>query len=297
MGSPPFCRPECLVSTDCPQSQACSNQRCFDPCLGTCASTAKCRVVNHNPICACPPGQTGNPFVQCIDEKPHDEIYNKDPCEPSPCGLYSQCRSVNDQASCSCLPNMIGTPPNCRPECMTNSDCSSVLSCKNQKCIDPCKNACGRNAICKVISHTPMCNCLDGYIGDPFSECLLKQQDQPIENTSPCAGDPCGVNAICREQNGVGSCICKDDFTGNPYEVCRPQCVVDSDCLPSLSCVNNKCKNTCEGTCGANAVCQMINHNPICSCIHGYSGDPYRYCSLHRDERKENILHYRHQNS
>lgn len=65
IGSPPTCRPECVVSSDCILSKACSNQKCRDPCSGTCGISAKCHVVNHNPICSCPPGFTGNPFVQC----------------------------------------------------------------------------------------------------------------------------------------------------------------------------------------------------------------------------------------
>lgn len=65
LGSPPTCRPECIVSTDCPQNEACSNQKCTNPCPGSCGLGASCQVVNHNPICVCPPSQTGDPFVRC----------------------------------------------------------------------------------------------------------------------------------------------------------------------------------------------------------------------------------------
>lgn len=54
-----------MVNSDCVLSKACSNQKCRDPCPGTCGIGAKCHVVNHNPICSCPPGFTGNAFVQC----------------------------------------------------------------------------------------------------------------------------------------------------------------------------------------------------------------------------------------
>lgn len=95
------------------------------------------------------------------------------PCEPSPCGPNSECRVVGDQPSCSCLPDFIGTPPNCRPECVSNSECASHLACINRKCRDPCPGTCGQNAECRVISHTPNCVCLSGYIGDPFAYCSL----------------------------------------------------------------------------------------------------------------------------
>lgn len=68
-GSAPFCRPECLVSADCPQDKACVNQRCIDPCPGTCGEYARCQVVNHNAICSCPPGYAGDPFVRCVHEQ------------------------------------------------------------------------------------------------------------------------------------------------------------------------------------------------------------------------------------
>jgi len=69
LGSPPTCRPECIVSTDCPQNEACSNQKCTNPCPGSCGIGASCRVVNHNPICICPPSQTGDPFVRCYQQR------------------------------------------------------------------------------------------------------------------------------------------------------------------------------------------------------------------------------------
>lgn len=64
-GSPPSCRPECVVSTECPHSKACLNQKCVDPCTGTCGQNAKCNVINHSPICSCQVGYTGDPFTRC----------------------------------------------------------------------------------------------------------------------------------------------------------------------------------------------------------------------------------------
>ena len=66
IGSPPSCRPECIVSSECPLDRACVNQRCSDPCPNTCGVRAQCTTKNHNPICACPPGLSGDPFTQCI---------------------------------------------------------------------------------------------------------------------------------------------------------------------------------------------------------------------------------------
>lgn len=42
----------------------------------------------------------------------------------------------------------------------------------------------------------------------------------------------------------------------------------------------SKCQDPCPGTCGLNAKCYVVNHNPICSCPAGYNGDPFRHCQL-----------------
>lgn len=68
MGTPPSCRPECVVSAECPVDKACISQKCSDPCPGTCGLHARCNVINHNPICSCPPKFVGDPFVRCIQE-------------------------------------------------------------------------------------------------------------------------------------------------------------------------------------------------------------------------------------
>ena len=64
------CRPECIMNSDCPSNRACINNKCKDPCPGTCASLATCQVVNHLPSCTCPPGYTGDPFRYCSQIPP-----------------------------------------------------------------------------------------------------------------------------------------------------------------------------------------------------------------------------------
>lgn len=99
-------------------------------------------------------------------------------CQPSPCGPNSQCQMKGGMPSCSCLPSYIGIPPNCRPECVINSECSSQLACINQKCQDPCPGSCGSNANCHVLNHVPICTCQEGYTGDPFTQCTIKPESK-----------------------------------------------------------------------------------------------------------------------
>lgn len=42
----------------------------------------------------------------------------------------------------------------------------------------------------------------------------------------------------------------------------------------------NKCRDPCPGTCGQNAECHVVNHLPVCTCLYGYNGDPFKYCSV-----------------
>lgn len=149
------CRPECTISADCALNKACSNTKCIDPCPGVCGFGAKCTVINHSPVCSCPPPTVGDPFALCTE--PAKEI--PDPCNPSPCNINGQCRVVNGAATCT------------YPECIINQDCARDKACYGQKCRDPCAGACGVNAICQVVNHKAVCQCPPGYYGSPEVVC------------------------------------------------------------------------------------------------------------------------------
>lgn len=105
--------------------------------------------------------------------KPQQDPIN--PCVPSPCGPYSECRVTSNTYTCTCLPNYQGSPPQCRPECISNSDCRYNLACINMKCKDPCIGSCGLNTECHVYNHIPQCTCLQGFVGNPFVSCHIYQ--------------------------------------------------------------------------------------------------------------------------
>lgn len=174
------------------------------------------------------------------------------------------------------------------------------MACINHKCVDPCPGACGINARCDVNKHLPICSCLPGYTGDPFSHCnlqlagtvsnfyslyktfifyfikllILKFFSEP-EVVNLCSPSPCGSNALCNN----GQCSCLPEYHGDPYMGCKPECILNSDCARNQACLNNKCIDPCLGTCGNNATCEVINHIPSCSCPRGTKGDPFHYCS------------------
>lgn len=197
------------------------------------------------------------------------------PCVPSPCGPFSICRDIGGLPACSCTNDYIGSPPNCRPECTINSECTSNMACLRQKCADPCPGSCGVNAYCTVLNHIPSCTCPEGYSGDPFRSC---SPVPPVERPKPndlCNPTPCGPNAICRD----GACSCLPEYFGDPYLLCRPECVQSTDCASSKACIRNKCVDPCPGVCGQRAVCNVFNHIPMCSCPEGMTGNAFIACS------------------
>lgn len=90
----------------------------------------------------------------------------KDSCRD--CGFNAYCRN----SQCVCENGYLGYPPNCKPECVINSDCSQNLACINEKCVNPCVDNCGRNAECSVIRHKPLCTCPIPLTGNPYNYCF-----------------------------------------------------------------------------------------------------------------------------
>lgn len=190
------------------------------------------------------------------------------------------------------LSNYIGSPPNCRAECITNSDCDWTKACSNQRCVAVCPGPCAQNAECKAIQHSAICACLKGFTGDPFTYCAPEQvriERPPLQNpilqpsppvpSDPCQPSPCGPNAECRSQNGIAVCSCIRGYFGQPPN-CRPECTSNPDCPSDKACLQLRCVNPCTGACGFNAECRVQAHNPQCRCLSGYFGDPYRGCQL-----------------
>jgi hypothetical protein len=52
-GSPPRCRPECVIDQDCPSNRACRGQKCISLCPGNCGRNAECQTIQHRLECTC----------------------------------------------------------------------------------------------------------------------------------------------------------------------------------------------------------------------------------------------------
>lgn len=292
-GFPPSCQPECSLSSDCSQHETCLRNRCINPCSEKiCGTGARCDVKNHNPICTCDPGFSGDPFISCF--KDVGPIVVDSPCEPNPCGIYSICREDNQRPVCSCMTNMLGAPPHCHPQCVLNTECKQNEVCINQRCEDACRsNPCGINSDCRVISHTPICSCKQGYEGDAFTGCVqihIVEEPPNAKNKNPCEPNPCAINSECFiiDTNRY-KCSCIPPYRGDPYHTgCTPECTTNSDCPYHLSCHNYVCRDPCPGVCGQRARCEVNNHVVNCHCEPGYSGNAFEGCKKEQIPIPEN---------
>lgn len=173
------CYPECVINSDCPMDKTCLDRHCLNPCTvgNLCGVNAICQVRDHTATCICPEGYMGDAFSQCLPNPPvsipsYPNITQ--PCVPSPCGPM-ECNIYGPQvAICDpCLRPEAAYNPQCRPECLTNADCSFDKACLGYVCADPCPGSCGVAAICTVVSHRPICSCPQGLIGNPFDHCSV----------------------------------------------------------------------------------------------------------------------------
>lgn len=109
-----------------------------------------------------------------------------DPCQRAQCGSNTECRN----GICTCIQGYFGDPySGCRPECLLNTDCPKLQACSRNKCIDPCRDNCGENAICEVINHIAMCQCPPDRTGNAFIKCTPIQQQQQQQRSKIYSND------------------------------------------------------------------------------------------------------------
>lgn len=190
-----------------------------------------------------------------------------DTCSVTQCGINAFCESDGyHRPRCYCPDGYLGNPyQGCeRSECITDNDCPSSLSCRDSKCINPCD--CPLSAQCHVVNHRPICRCPPGYVGNPYTSCLIGNYNYFYEYNL----DLCTINY-------------KWIILIEPIEQ-QPQCQVDGDCPSKLGCFNGICKDPCieSKPCIAGAKCSVVNTLPmrtmICECLPNFAGDATVAC-------------------
>lgn len=196
----------CQYNEDCADHEACDrlNRVCRPVCEDdTCADTATCIGQQHQPKCTCPPGATGNPFIECT------------------------------------IPRL---PPAPQPECREDAECPSQLACINARCQNPCSlgHMCTPDQQCRVLDTLPlrtiMCTCPPDSFTDASGRCKAIEYEKPqctfdseCSNAEKCVRgvcveackvDVCGINALCNSLEHRGVCTCAPGYQGNPHIEC-----------------------------------------------------------------------------
>lgn len=297
--------PNCKYDNECNDNETCEKdvlgvKKCTNKCLlFTCPQNSKCITKNHKSQCECLQGYTGNPNErdgciaisknQCSDDAQCKESeickYTGNgkkcisACQQLTCGPNAICVTNNHVAKCQCLSGPFTGDPNnsevgCQlVSCIYNADCPSHQLCNrmNHKCINVCtEDSCGENAVCIAENHKLICQCPIGYRPDPLPEVHCKK-------TELCNPNPCHSSAICETKQSSYICTCPIGYIGDPYREgngCQKQkdCTNnnDNECLNEAVCINGRCVSPCEGACGINSLCKVVNKKPICICPEGY---------------------------
>ena len=82
-------------------------------------------------------------------------------------------------------------------------------------------------------------------------------------------------------------CECLPNYIGDATVACAPIekqvqeiCTSDSECSPSLACLNRQCASPCTiNPCASSAECRVENHRHVCTCPTGLLGDGLIGCS------------------
>lgn len=145
-----------------------------------------------------------------------------------------------------------------------------------------------------------ICDIQKGYVRTPDGKCGCPPNTALNEN-NVCIRCPIDKglmidergHCVCALERGLiiderGNCVCPVEFgytldaRGNCIPKIGPECDTDDDCPDPKYC--NKNTNTCEDACsrkrcGIKAFCNASNHQAVCQCITGYTGNPEIHCS------------------
>lgn len=114
--------------------------------------------------------------------------------------------------------------------------------------------------------------------------CTIDERGQ-ASCRDPCefSGAACGRNALCTSTGHQARCTCAPGFFGDPSKECHSgECITNEECPSDRICNNRACIPLCHdiSECGENALCFAENHEKICHCSPGYTGEPATGCRL-----------------
>lgn len=246
---------ECSDNDDCPLTKTCLDAVCVNPCTlaNVCGQNSECVNENHQAVCSCRAGTTGNPLLGCVpvqycssdQQCPSGTVCNAGVC-------CSVCTTNRD-----CFGDQLCIQGVCQPTCRSNSSCPDFQYCYNNICTQ--EFVCRKNEDCDI-----------------DEVCVVDSTGRSQCQTACSGRNLCGRNAECSSRNHQAECDCKPGFAGDALTGCRRiECQVDDDCSQDKTCQKNMCKVAClvgDG-CGQNALCSAENHKSMCYCKPGFTGD------------------------
>lgn len=165
-------------------------------------------------------------------------------------------------------------------QCTSDSNCTADQACIQGRCANPCNapHACGRNALCRTVSHRPRCSCPNCYSGRPDIECVRDPQCDII--VTPTPGQQPMSPAPGRDDDNP-----KDEELPQTPPPSRTQCRTDNDCTDNERCdaittaanspgtpMLGRCSDPClRRKCDGNKKCETRRHRPMCVCKSGFA--------------------------
>ncbi|XP_054269908.1 prolow-density lipoprotein receptor-related protein 1-like isoform X3 [Macrosteles quadrilineatus] len=68
------------------------------------------------------------------------------------------------------------------------------------------------------------------------------------------------------------------------------ECISNNECISGKICIAKKCTDLCDGVCGLNTICMVLEGAPVCSCKADYEGDPFTECKPGNAECTDNSM-------
>ena len=312
--------PSCTSNDQCGPDQVCTADalgilKCTAVCsLFNCPPNSVCRAANHQGICQCLEGYTGNPKDRtgCVPVASRDQCAadaqcaEDETCSPATrrcvpachsiaCGPQAVCITQNHVPKCTCPPGKFTGDPadltkGCKAvSCLSNIDCPSpgkFCDRLTYSCLDVCTaDTCGKNAVCLPDEQQrPKCSCPPGTVPDPLPEVKCSVQNG-------CASNPCHPTAKCSPTSTGGyTCTCNQGQVGDPISGgCFPEGSCpngDKDCPDKSVCLEGRCKNICFDACGPNTECVITaNRQAQCQCLQGFIPSPLDARTCIRDSQ------------